>query len=440
MSVSPAPVPREDMRDARRSPCAPLRRAVLLTGFSSQFSQILVFREAMAQTHATELLFGAALAAWLGWSALGAVSGRGLAALLPKRETRVAALALGVALFGPALAAQILLMRHGPWAAGAGEILAPDQALLLVALGAAPTAWLGGTVFSLALGVGRKEHFGLLYRAEAWGALAGGLVTALVLLWWGPPLWLALFVGAVLACGSIAALRPWLGTARTALLVPVALFAGLLALLPLDRISEEITWATALPGAELVETRETRQMRLSLLQRGQSLLVFGNSAPLAAVEPGASQARWSQLAALLLCQHESPRRLLVAGATLTPLAEKLLAYPAATIESLEVVELDPEITALARELGMVPRDDRLQVVDADLRGHVRDVPENSLDLIVLFAPEPDSSVVSRLLSVEFFSLVRQALDSNGVVCVVLPSHGSSAEYTGQAMALRTGSV
>src|SRR5208337_896784 len=162
-------------------------------------------------------------------------------------------LALSTLASGPVLAGQILWLRLAPWGAAAvsGQWLSPGQSALLSLLAPAPLALLGGYQFSLALRAAPSQSVGPLFRAEAWGAMGGGLLTALVLVHLGGALSLALSIGALLTVPVLLLLR--IQTQRPlpvsgALLAAVMLAA---AALPLDRWSEEWSWRQRLPGHSL---------------------------------------------------------------------------------------------------------------------------------------------------------------------------------------------
>jgi len=422
-----------------------LRIVPVLTGLGgvSQFGQILTFREIMAQCHGSELLFGLMLGAWLLWAAAGTALGAWWGGTRRDSQGRrpLKVLALSALAGGPVLAGQILWLRLAPWgsAAVAGQWLSPGQSAWLSLLAPAPLALLAGCQFSLALRAAPWQSVGPLFRAEAWGAMGGGLLTALVLVHLGGALSLALAIGALLTVLVFLLLR--IQTQR-----PLAISGGLLAVvmpaaaaLPLDRWSEERSWGHRLPGHALLEVQNTRYGRLALLQdqARQQLSVFQNGEFLAAVNEADNTAA-RQLAAVACGQHPAPASAMLIGGLLSHLPAAMLEHG---LKSLEVAELDPAVGQLATRLGLAPvRDPRMRLISADGRALVKGTAPATWELVVAVLPEPDSALTNRYCTREFFREVKLRLKPGGVFCLFLPAYGATASYTGPILARRTGAV
>jgi spermidine synthase len=413
-----------------------------LGGFS-QFGQILTFREIMAQCHGSELLFGLMLGAWLLWAAAGTALGAWWGTTWRDQNgyRPLKVLALSTLASGPVLAGQILWLRLAPWgsAAVSGQLLSPAQSALLSLLAPAPLALLAGYQFSLALRAAPSQSVGPLFRAEAWGAMGGGLLTALVLVHLSGALSLALSIGALLTVPVLLLLRIQTQkplTVSGALLAVVMLVA---AALPLDRWSEERSWGHRLPGHSLLQVQNTRYGRLALLQDkgGQQISVFQNGEFLAAVNE-ADNTTARQLAAVACGQHPDPSSALLIGGLLSHLPAAMLQHG---LKSLEVAELDPAVGQLATRLGLVPaRDHRVRLISEDGRALVKHTAPETWDLVVAVLPEPDSALTNRYCTREFFWEVKQRLKPGGVFCLFLPAYGATASYTGPILARRTEAV
>jgi len=114
------------------------------------------------------------------------------------------------------------------------------------------------------------------------------------------------------------------------------------------------------------------------------------------------------------------RVLLLGGGDGLALRE-VLRYPDVT--SVTVVELDPAVVALARAEpdiralnGAAFDDPRVRLVHADAFAWLRGAP-GVFDAVVVDLPDPDQTATAKLYSVEFYSLLRQALGPQGRMVV-----------------------
>ena len=115
-----------------------------------------------------------------------------------------------------------------------------------------------------------------------------------------------------------------------------------------------------------------------------------------------------------------PRRVLVLGGGDGLAARELLRHPSVT--SVVQVELDPAVLDLARTrlagLNAGALDDpRTTVVVDDGFRWLREQPSGSFDAVVVDLPDPDTPVLARLYSTEFYGLVARTLTPDGLLVV-----------------------
>ncbi len=115
-----------------------------------------------------------------------------------------------------------------------------------------------------------------------------------------------------------------------------------------------------------------------------------------------------------------PRRVLVLGGGDGLAARELLRHP--SVAEVVQVELDPAVLDLARtrlaDLNAGALDDpRTTVVVDDGFRWLRDQPPGSFDAAVVDLPDPDTPVLARLYSTEFYGLLARALTPDGLVAV-----------------------
>ncbi|MFI0411020.1 polyamine aminopropyltransferase [Actinomadura sp. 3N508] len=93
------------------------------------------------------------------------------------------------------------------------------------------------------------------------------------------------------------------------------------------------------------------------------------------------------------------------------------------VRSVTLVELDPEILRLARTYGPIAalnggafEDPRAKVVEADAFSWLRGLNER-FDTVIVDMPDPDDVATAKLYSVEFYGMVKRALNPGGRMVV-----------------------
>ncbi len=122
---------------------------------------------------------------------------------------------------------------------------------------------------------------------------------------------------------------------------------------------------------------------------------------------------------------ESTRSVLILGGGDGLAARELLRYP--DIETIVQVELDPAVIDLARTTlsginDNALADPRVHVVTDDAMRWLRDPPPDlrpadGFDAVIVDLPDPDTPVLGRLYSTEFYALVTRALAPDGRMAV-----------------------
>ena len=135
-----------------------------------------------------------------------------------------------------------------------------------------------------------------------------------------------------------------------------------------------------------------------------------------------------------LVDHFNPgfkKSLMIGGAGYSFPKDYLLKYPDAEID---VVEIDPKVTELAREYFDLPDDPRLNIIHADGRTYLNQT-DTKYDAIFIDAFNPTGFVPHHITTKETIEKLRGALNDNGIVIMnmvtAIRGEGSgfmSAEY------------
>lgn len=402
---------------------------VALGGFS-MLVQTVLLREYLVIYGGNELALGLFFGSWLAWIAVGAAgAGRLLRRVEPDRL--LVPLALVYALM-PLV--QTALIRGLRVLAGvpAMETFPFDRLLVVTLLSNLPVSLITGAGFTAAAALVRGRSSGSTvsraYLLEAAGGFAGG-VLATLLPWWGAgPVRILLGAGAFMALGAMAVAPRgrrgprWVSAALAATLC-VVLVTPLGA--ALERITRQQRLRASLPEATLVDSFDTPYRNVTLATLGtQKIVLFDGR--IAQVYPAGREP--VERTALMMSQAAGARDVLVLGPGSASLVRELLGYP---VGSVTVVEQDEKMRSGLE--GFLPEDTTRALSDPRVSVQVEDPrvwlarTDASFDLVVLAMPDPDTALLNRFYTVQFYRQVRQRLAPGGVFCTRITS---AANYLG----------
>ena len=114
-----------------------------------------------------------------------------------------------------------------------------------------------------------------------------------------------------------------------------------------------------------------------------------------------------------------PRSVLILGGGDGLAAREILKFP--SVEHVTLVDLDPEITAMARTRrdfvalnGGSLSSPKVAVVSSDAMQYLRD-SSDFFDVIIVDLPDPDSEALAKLYSTSFYALAARRLSAHGVL-------------------------
>ncbi|HDL64508.1 MAG TPA: hypothetical protein ENH12_03875, partial [Proteobacteria bacterium] len=261
-----------------------------------------------------------------------------------------------------------------------------------------------------------SRGLGLIYILEALGAVAGGLLTSLVLIRTVSPMVLVGILGGLnLAAAGLLLYSSsdrrmakkikvlWLVVAVASIVAVVAGGLGDLAQLTLgwqwrgfklEKVENSIYGNLAVTGGE---------NQFSIFENG--LLVF--------THPDLLSAEESVHFAML--EHPEPQRILLIGGGVGGSLREILRYP--SVSGVTYLELDPAIIRLAGEFldpseSAILTDPRVKVINGDGRLYLERARQK-YDLIIVNLPDPFTAQINRFYTREFFELARSRLRPGG---------------------------
>jgi spermidine synthase len=417
-------------------PWAAVLAAFLTVGLFAQTAQILLLRELLVALDGDELALGVMLAAWLLFVGLGAVLAAPAArAHLPGRHYALC-LALAVCSLPPALVLVRLArpILHTPL----GTPLGLGHSVLLSCAAVAIPAACIGLLFPLMVRVTRARP-AIAYGAESIGALLGGLLFVFVVVTRLSPLAIGAGAGLLAAGAAAGLLGPARGAHKTerGVLIALVLACGLGTALGgrADASLHGLRWAEALPGYELLATRESPYGRYSVLEAsGQVSLFLDGRLQHDVPDPHAAGA----LVHTALLQHPEPLAVLIIGGGLAGNVQRALEHGP---QRVDLVELDP---APQRLLEAHAPPAVLRGLDApQVRVHHADpaaLLDGSLrryDAIIVDVGDPSTLGLNRLYAERFIRAAAGHLEPGGVLAIGI---SSEADLPGPLMRRRNAVV
>ncbi len=357
---------------------------------------------------------------WLGWAQLASVLG----------------------MVWSAHALSNILPYWPPSDAGAVSIWAVFRVDFLRAVFAilpAPILW--GASFSLALAASGEEEadqgdvVGRLYAANTVGAIAGALVTSLVLVrWLGSQhaqqvmTLVASAGGAVLLLTGVTNRR--LLVVRASAVLATVLLAAAVAPLPGVLVAYGRHAANWVGRAhEIIYVGEGMHASIAVSRTEDGVLNYHNAGKVQASSQPADMRLQRMLGHLTTLIPEKPRKVLVIGCGAGVTAGAVSVSPA--VEQVTIVDIEPLVPQVARAyLGSVNHDvlknPKVRVIADDARHFLLTTTE-TFDAITSDPLDPWVKGAATLYTKEFFEVARQHLNPGGVMTLYVQLFESSPE-------------
>ncbi|MFA5179855.1 MAG: hypothetical protein WC405_00920 [Syntrophales bacterium] len=382
-------------------------------GLISLLSQVILLRELAVAFYGVELIYLFALGVWLFFTAAGSLISRYRRATAGTMTVAFLCLAILLPVDVFFIRASRLIFAGVP-----GAYLPFYQQLLVPILALFPIGLLSGFLFPLAAAIfitarpDKKRTLALAYGIESIGALAGGFLSTLFLIFNVPVL------AATLICSAFIALTPMRFPKKTGTawrLTPA--LAGCCCIIALNWSAwldmKTIGWN----HPHLAESQDTAYGRVTVTDLSGQAAVFENDV-LSFETEGTEGETFAHLAAL---QHPHPRQVLLLGGGTEGIVEALRQHPA---EKIDVVELNSRMVPMV--LRHLPRERQntlntppVRLIFADPRDFLRH--SDTYDLILVAMPDPASGQTNRFYTREFFQICADRLSPGGVMGMRLRS-------------------
>lgn len=383
------------------------------SGFTATALQIVYLRQFLSLFYGNELSIGLFMFSWMLWTAAGSY----LFGKIKKPERYMHAHLFLFSLIIPltSLALQYLRFKVQPIIGTLPDLI---STLNTAFAGLSLFGLFSGGLFPLYSGLFKEmqqktaeQSGGHVYLWETVGSAASGLLAGILLI----RLFSAreLIVGFALLNFLIAIYVLW-----NLLKKQRALSASMFALIFLSEIiifvqSDVRLTARLWDGLDIQERRSSLYGELTLATLGTTKTVYQNGVPLFTV-PDAQTAEETAHYPMLL--HPNPRQVLLIGGGFSGALFEMLKYH--SLQSLDYVELDPEIVHLYREhfpalWDSLQKDGRVHIHLTDGRLFLQNT-RHQFDVIITALPDPFTVQLNRFYTREFFELVKTKLRPDGI--------------------------
>ena len=404
-----------------------LKASLFTMGISGVISQIVLLRELLVSYLGNELTLGVILANWLVLEAIGSyASGRTVEKVKRKEEIYI----LFQLIFSLAFPVSVYLSRVFKGipgeAVGLGPIFYSSFLILLpVSLPRGALFTLGSRLYSEYCG-GNVSSIGRVYILETLGTILGGVLITYVLIQHFNSFEIALMVSLLSAATSVLLLwpggEPLRLDRRTAigwLSILFVLFYVLLLLTGSERIQRS-SIRTQWKDMNVLHYENSVYGNMMVAESENQFTFFNNGIPVITT-PVPDVGFFEDLVHFPMLLHDQPESVLILGGGAGGLLHEVLKHP---VTRIDYVELDPLLLKLVKQFSTPMTrselaDPRVRIHTMDGRLFIQETPVR-FDIIFVGLSAPQELQTNRFFSSEFFSIVKQKMNPDGIFTLTLP--------------------
>jgi spermidine synthase len=378
-------------------------RVVIATGISSVVTQLLTIREFLTQFQGNEIVIALILFNWLILGGLGTLLARAYNSRCKATAGRLAWFSLLLSTLSVLQILAIRRLRDIIFVQGSSVGFYPTCLFSFLVI--TPYCLLLGFVLPYSLFILRTDTADYpgarIYITDNIGDICGGALFSFVLVYLVDPLTAIFLAHLPLLVATFLLFAPS-RRKRPGVLLAIASVAVLLG----GSIRLEKPSLTPSEG-KLVYFRESRYGRIEVHRDRDQFSLFEDGVP---VFSSQNLSIAEETIHYPLSQLDGPQRVLLISAEGGVMAE-LKKYP---VQSVDYVELDPEIAAVQFRFDLIQKIDGLNVIHQDGRAFLSRV-KKTYDAIIVNLPEPNTFQVNRFYTDGFFKLAKMHLAEGGVL-------------------------
>ena len=386
-------------------------RVVIATGISSVVTQLITIREFLSQFQGNEIVIALILFNWLILGGLGTLLAR--VTTRPNRQASAAGLAwMSMVLSGLAIGQIFAIRQLRDLVFFHGSSVGFYPTWLFTFSVITPYCLLLGYVLPYSLFVIRTAQADYpgarIYINDNIGDITGGALFSFVLVYLVSPLQ-AIFLAHLPLLWALYRLFPVAHRHRPPVLVAIGM---LMAVLVSGLFLEEKSLAPA--EGQLVDYRETRYGRIAVHKDQEQHTLFADGVPVISSQ---NLSLAEEIIHYPLAALDPVNRVLLISAQGGVMAE-LKKY---NVKAIDYVELDPAVTDVQFQFGLIEKIPGLNVIHQDGRSYLSRTAK-IYDAIIVNLPEPGTFQINRFYTRRFFELARRHLSNGGVLSFAMQGY------------------
>ncbi|MCM8801639.1 MAG: hypothetical protein NC912_06575 [Candidatus Omnitrophica bacterium] len=388
---------------------------ILTLGLSGIVAQIILLRELLVSFYGNELSWGIILANWLISEAIGVfLIGR----YIDRTRFKLDLFIFLKVIFCISLPISIYLSRTFKTGLGIpfGEGLGLVQIFSFSFLIILPVSFAHGALFSI--GCSLFKSIGKVYALETIGTVIGGIITTYIFLPYLDSLKICFLVLILNLFISIL----WFKNIQIILIRMTILFLAGFSLifgLFLNRI-HLFSLGQQFAIGKVLAYRNSVYGNLVVTQKEAQYTFFYNGTPIVTT-PCPDITFVEEFGNLPLLFHPHPSRILIISAATGGLLNEIFKHP---VIKVDYAELDPLIIKMLKEYSTALteaelKESRLRIINTDGR-YFASHTQDKYDVILIGLSKPQDLSTNRLFTREFFLLLKQRLNKDGILSLWLP--------------------
>ena len=397
----------QGLLDDKRKPVS--NYLILLSGFLSMIIQVLLMREITTVFQGNEILMIWTLGVWMFLNGAGVWLG---SRITFKANSALIGGIIATYSILPLLIVPLLnILRNNIFPPGV--LIHPAVFFLVIVLILLPICVLTGSTFSLLIKNAYNDEKGFvrIYYLEALGCVIGGLAVSFVLLYWLTILQSFIVIAGILQI-SLYFLEKKKGYLFGSILIFLLFIAGFI--FPYEKIITSQLYS----NQNVIESKETFYGNITITQKSSQYNFYENGNLLFTSQNNIVSEEYVHYAML---QHPMPRKVLLVSGGVSGMLDEVIKYP--QLESLEYIELNPELVRMAGKYFPVPDDPRIHIVFGDIRKYLNN-NTHTYDVAIMALPDPASLQINRMYTEEFVRILYQRMNPGGIVIYGLSPSGN----------------
>lgn len=386
-------------------------------------SQVILLRELVLFFTGNELTLGIILALWLLWTAFGSGLVGRLIRFFDHPENLLIVCQFLLTILLP-LTVMFIRMSKSIFFIPVGEMANPIFILLVPLIALAPICIIIGFLYTLGCKLLKQIQPendssipGRVFLFEAIGSGIAGFIASIFLFRYLENFQIVTIVCMVnLTVGFLffIVIRRKLILLFISLLV-ISITIMIIFFPRLDDFSNRKMWG----AFELLHSETTIYGSIAVTRLGESISFYENGV-IMFTHPDLMAAEESVHFALL--EHPNPRSVLLIGGNVAGSLQQVLHHP--NIESVDFVLLDPASIRLAQNFLYseveILKDERIKIWYQDGRMFLKH-SKMTYDVVIVNLPEPQTALINRFYTTEFYQSVKSLMNENGILAFSLPS-------------------